>query len=91
MHCRGTTLSSPHERISDGRRKIKIPNAAIANGVKVVSPFQMLRTEHARFVLSQRVMRFVHLECESSLKGTNVTSSPGRTHLEADTQDSSAF
>jgi hypothetical protein len=40
-----------HERISDGRRKIKIPNAAIANGVSVVSPFQMLRAERARFVL----------------------------------------
>ena len=40
-----------HERIGDSRRKIKIPNAAIANGVKVVSPFQMLRTERARFVL----------------------------------------
>ena len=40
-----------HERISDGRRSIKIPNAAIANGVFCVNPFQMLRAERARFVL----------------------------------------
>lgn len=41
-----------HERISDGRRRIKIPNAAIANGVNVANPFQMLRTEGVRLVLS---------------------------------------
>jgi hypothetical protein len=40
-----------HERISDGRRRIKIPNAAIANGVPHMNPFQMLRSEAARFVL----------------------------------------
>jgi len=39
-----------HEVISDGRRRIKIPNAAIANGVTHLNPFQMLRTEGARFV-----------------------------------------
>lgn len=41
-----------HERISDGRRRIKIPNAAIANGVSVVNPFQMLRAEAVRLVLA---------------------------------------
>ncbi|MEK7252778.1 MAG: DUF4411 family protein [Actinomycetota bacterium] len=40
-----------HERVSDGRKTIKIPNAAIANGVTVVNPFVMLRSEGARFVL----------------------------------------
>ena len=40
-----------HERISDGRSRIKIPNAALANGVKVMDPFSMLRTEQVRFVL----------------------------------------
>lgn len=40
-----------HEVISDGRRRIKIPNAAIANGVRPLNPFQMLRAEGARFVL----------------------------------------
>lgn len=39
-----------HEVVSDGRRRIKIPNAAIANSVSVCSPFQMLRAEGARFV-----------------------------------------
>ncbi|WP_423918472.1 DUF4411 family protein [Candidatus Poriferisodalis sp.] len=40
-----------HETVSDGRRKIKIPNAAIAHGVQPISPFQMLRAMGARFVL----------------------------------------
>ncbi len=40
-----------HERVSDGRRKIKIPNAAAANGARHMSPFEMLRIERARFVL----------------------------------------
>lgn len=40
-----------HERISDGRRRIKIPNAAAANGVPWCTPFRMLRAEQARFVL----------------------------------------
>ena len=44
-----------HERISDGRHKIKIPNAAIANGVSVASPFQMLRAEGVRLVLSTSI------------------------------------
>ena len=41
-----------HEVISDGRRRIKIPNTAIANGVRHMNPFPMLRAEGARFVLS---------------------------------------
>jgi len=49
-----------HERISDSRRKIKIPNAAIANGVSVASPFQMLRVEGARFVLPGTVHSRIH-------------------------------
>ncbi len=40
-----------HEVISDGRRRIKIPNAAAGNGVRHLNPFQMLRAEGARFVL----------------------------------------
>jgi hypothetical protein len=39
------------ERISDGRKRIKIPNAAIAHGVSWCAPFHMLRVERARFVL----------------------------------------
>lgn len=40
-----------HERISDGRKRIKIPNAATAHGVTWCTPFHMLRVERARFVL----------------------------------------
>lgn len=40
-----------HERIGYGRRRIKIPNAATANSVSHLNPFQMLRREAARFVL----------------------------------------
>ena len=40
-----------HEVAANARRQIKIPNACIAVGVKVMSPHEMLRTEKARFVL----------------------------------------
>lgn len=40
-----------HERPSDSTRKIKIPNACIGLDVKVMTPFEMLRVERARFVL----------------------------------------
>jgi hypothetical protein len=46
----GHTLVT-HERISDGRKRIKIPNAAVAHGVQWCTPFHMLRVERARFVL----------------------------------------
>lgn len=48
----GNHIVVTHEQISDGRRRIKIPNAAIANGVRVMSPFQMLRDERVRFLLA---------------------------------------
>ncbi|HEY1617403.1 MAG TPA: DUF4411 family protein [Streptosporangiaceae bacterium] len=40
-----------HERVSDGIRRIKIPNACIELGVKCMTPYEMLRLERARFVL----------------------------------------
>lgn len=40
-----------HEIASASTKKIKIPNACIALGVKCVTPFEMLRRERARFVL----------------------------------------
>lgn len=40
-----------HEVPSDGLKKIKIPNACVGVGVQVMSPFEMLRRERARFVL----------------------------------------
>ncbi len=40
-----------HEVPSSSRRRIKIPNVCAGVGVKVMSPYAMLRAEHARFVL----------------------------------------
>jgi hypothetical protein len=42
-----------HERTSDSVKRIKIPNVCIGLGVKVMSPFEMLRVERARFVLAE--------------------------------------
>jgi Domain of unknown function (DUF4411) len=40
-----------HERPSDGRRKVKIPEPCIAHNIPYVDPFVMLRRLGARFVL----------------------------------------
>ncbi len=40
-----------HEIPSNSVKKIKIPNACIGMDVKFMSPYEMLRIEHARFVL----------------------------------------
>ena len=41
-----------HEVPSASTRRIKIPDACIGLGLKCVTPYQMLRTERARFVLA---------------------------------------
>lgn len=40
-----------HEIPSTTLKRVKIPNVCIPLGIKVMSPFEMLRTEHASFVL----------------------------------------
>jgi hypothetical protein len=40
-----------HERASHSKKKIKIPDACQALGIRFMSPFEMLRRESARFVL----------------------------------------
>jgi hypothetical protein len=40
-----------HEIASTSAKRIKIPDACIALGIKCVTPFEMLRIERARFVL----------------------------------------
>ncbi|MCY4236982.1 MAG: DUF4411 family protein [Rhodospirillaceae bacterium] len=40
-----------HEIPADTTSKIKIPNACIGLGLRCISPYEMLRREHARFVL----------------------------------------
>lgn len=49
-HALGWTVVT-HEVVSAGMKKIKIPNACIALGVRFVTPYEMLRAERARFVL----------------------------------------
>lgn len=43
-----------HERLSDSRRIIKIPNACIGLGIRYMNPYEMLRRERARFILGPR-------------------------------------
>jgi hypothetical protein len=40
-----------HEISSVSTKRIKIPDACIANGVTCMNPYDMLRREHAKFVL----------------------------------------
>ncbi|MBB5806651.1 hypothetical protein F4560_006419 [Saccharothrix ecbatanensis] len=40
-----------HERYSESVKKIKIPNVCRGLGVKCITPFEMLRTEQAQFVM----------------------------------------
>ena len=42
-----------HERASTSTKKIKIPEACIGLGVKCVTPFEMLRSSRARFILAR--------------------------------------
>lgn len=41
-----------HEIPSPSTKKIKIPNVCIGLGLKVMTPYEMLRVERARFVLA---------------------------------------
>jgi hypothetical protein len=49
-HAHGHVVVT-HEVITHSTKKIKIPNACIALGMKCMTPFEMLRVERARFVL----------------------------------------
>lgn len=48
--AKGTTVVT-HEKPENSRKRVKIPNVCIGVGVSVMSPFEMLRREKARFVL----------------------------------------
>ena len=50
-HAHGHTVVTL-ERPEDSIRRVKIPSACIGLGVKWMNPFEMLRTERARFVLA---------------------------------------
>ncbi len=47
----GTHVVVTHEVQSNSPGRIKIPNACVGLGVRFMTPYQMLRIEHARFVL----------------------------------------
>lgn len=49
-HAHGHTVVT-HEVPGNSSRRIKIPNACVELGVRCVTPFQMLRSERARFVI----------------------------------------
>lgn len=42
-----------HERAADSVKRVKIPNVCHGVGIKVMTPFEMLRHERARFVLAE--------------------------------------
>ncbi len=42
-----------HEKPADTINRIKIPNVCVGLGIKVMTPFEMLRHERARFVLGR--------------------------------------
>lgn len=52
-HAHNLTVVT-HEIASESVRKVKIPNVCIGLGVKFVTPYEMLRNEKARFVLSKK-------------------------------------
>ncbi len=43
-----------HEIVANTTRRIKIPNACLGLNLRYITPYAMLRTESARFVLPQR-------------------------------------
>jgi hypothetical protein len=49
-HARGHTIVT-HEKPGASAKKIKIPDACIGLGIRCITPYEMLRNEHARFVL----------------------------------------
>jgi hypothetical protein len=49
-HAHGHTVVTL-EKPADSINRVKIPSACIGLGVKTMTPFEMLRTEHTRFVL----------------------------------------
>lgn len=50
----GSHVVVTHEKVSDSTKRVKIPNVCVGLGVKVMTPFEMLRLERARFVLGDR-------------------------------------
>jgi hypothetical protein len=43
-----------HEKPAGSRRNVKIPDVCVGLGIKMMSPYEMLRKERARFVLGEK-------------------------------------
>lgn len=50
-HAHGLTVVT-HEVVANSPKNVKIPNACVELGVKYMNTFEMLRIEHAQFVLA---------------------------------------
>jgi len=50
----GNHVVVTNEKPEQSIHRVKIPSVCIGLGIKCVSPYQMLRVEHARFVLEPR-------------------------------------
>lgn len=50
----GAHVLVTHETLATSSGRIKIPNACLGLDVRYMTPFQMLRTEQARFVLGRQ-------------------------------------
>lgn len=51
-HAKARTFTIvTHERAENSSRRIKIPNVCLGLGIQFMTPYEMLRVEHARFVL----------------------------------------
>jgi hypothetical protein len=50
----GNHIMVTHEHHSTSKNRIKIPDACLGLGVRCWTPYQMLRTEQARFVLGAK-------------------------------------
>ncbi|MCB1175338.1 MAG: DUF4411 family protein [Leptospiraceae bacterium] len=53
-HAQQYTLVT-HEIPAYTPKKIKIPNVCVGMGIKFINPYEMLRTERARFVLAKEL------------------------------------
>lgn len=49
-HAHGHVVVT-HEKYAASAKKVKIPNVCIGLGVRCITPFEMLRTEGAKFIL----------------------------------------
>ena len=42
-----------HEKLSDSKKKIQIPNVCVGLNIKCITPYEMLRSQRVRFILKE--------------------------------------